>query len=254
MSILFALMFMLAADEAAPPSVDTHGPIPSDAILIFDGELTDMLVAQDGGPFNWEVENGAIVVKPGVQERQQGLWTKLHFRDAQIHAEFMLPKSETRGNAAANSGLYIHGLFELQIIDSFENPMAAKEMAGSLYNISPPMANAARAPGEWQTYDVVYRAPRRNAEGEPVEPGMITAMLNGVVVQHGATFTTRKSKYTPLYFRTTPYTEAIREQVLHTEAGPLQLQDHDHPVRFRNIWIRPLDDNAHVWEWPTDNN
>lgn len=231
------------------PIVDTCGAIPSDAVVIFDGTDTDMLAAHDGGPFDWGVEDGAIVVKPGAQERQQGLWTKLHFRDAQIHVEFMIPERQPDQQHPANSGLYIHGLFELQIIDSYGRDMPPKERIGSLYNISPPMADAARPPGTWQTYDVIFRAPRRNDAGDPIEPGAITALLNGVVVQQHAAFTTRQSKYTPLYFRTTPYTEAIRGQVLSTEAGPLQLQDHDHPVRFRNIWIRPLDDKAHTWEW-----
>ena len=250
--MILATLIATAIALGEVPHVDTRRNVPSDAIVIFDGENTDMLVAQDGGPFNWEVVDGAIVVKPGVQERQQGLWTKLHFRDAQIHVEFMLPKSEKRGNAAANSGIYIHGLFEVQIIDSFENDMAAKEMVGSIYNISPPLVNAARPPGEWQTYDIIYRAPRRDENGEPTEPGMMTVMLNGVVVQNGATFTKRQSKYTPLYFRTTPYTEAIREKLLTTETGPFQLQDHDHPVSFRSIWVRPMDDKAHIWNGPPE--
>lgn len=247
-TLIFVMLCMCTAltQAEAPtlPHVDTTGAIPSDAVRIFDGGTMDMLAAQDGGPSNWIVEDRAIVVQPGQQERQQGLWTKLHFRDAQIHVEFSLPKSEARGTKATNSGLYFHGLFELQIIDSFENPMDPAEMLGGIYKFNPPMVNVARPTDTWQSYDILFQAPRRNKRGKPITPGSMTVFLNGVLVQWNTPILEHKSEYAPLYFRTTRYTEGIRKSLLKTEAGPVQIQDHDHPVRFRNFWIRPLDDKA----------
>lgn len=111
----------VTADDSLPEWVDTSGLVPADAVVIFDGQETNLLVSPDGGPCNWPIEEGAVVCGVGRQARQQGLWTKLHFRDAQIHVEFLVPNDDKRGEGAGNSGLYIHGLFEQQILDSFEN-------------------------------------------------------------------------------------------------------------------------------------
>jgi hypothetical protein len=248
---LFSLPATWSAEQAAGgtlPKVDTSGLVPSDAAVIFDGHSTDRLVAADGGPCNWPVEGGALICDPSVQVRQQGLWTKFHFRDAQIHAEFMIPARDPKLAETGNSGLYLHGLFELQIIDSFDTPMSSMTLTGSLYGFRPPLVNAARPRGQWQTFDIVYRAPRRDAKGEPIEPGSVTALLNGVLVQNGTTFLRHVSPWTPLYYRTTPYAVKIRDSLLATECGPLQLQNHESPVRFRNIWIRPLDHKAFLFE------
>lgn len=256
--LVFGLLFILSSLSAALavekvgdtglPRVDTSAPAPSDAVVIFNGGRTDRLVAADGTPCNWPVVDGALVCDPSKQERQQGLWTKLHFRDAQIHAEFMIPPRDPKLAETGNSGLYLHGLFELQIIDSFDTPMSSMTLTGSLYGFRPPLVNASRPRGQWQTFDIVFRAPRRDAKGQPIEPGSVTAFLNGVLVQNGTTFLRHVSKWTPLYYRTTPYAVKIRESLLATECGPLQLQNHESPVRFRNIWIRPLDDKAFVFE------
>jgi hypothetical protein len=235
------------AQEEGFHAVDTSGTVPSDAVVIFDGTRTDMLVSAEGGPCNWPVKDGAVIVDRTKQPRQQGLWTKLHFRDAQIHAEFMVPPKDEDAYDG-NSGLYLHGLFELQIIDSYDSSMPPMRMTGSLYGFRPPLVNASRPRGEWQSIDIVFKAPRRNSEGEPVEAGSVTALLNGVLIQDGTTFTKRVSRWAPLYYLTTPYAIQIRESLLKTECGPLQLQDHEAPVRFRNIWIRPLDDKAFVFE------
>ena len=125
--------------------------------------------------------------------------------------------------------------------------MEDKEKMGAVYNIRPPLVNAARPVGKWQTYDIIFEAPRRKKSGKVKKPGSITAFLNGVLVQRNTPITKTQSDYAPLYFRTTPYTEAIRESLMKTGSGPFQLQDHDHPVRFRNIWIRPLDDKSFIW-------
>jgi hypothetical protein len=236
------------ADAAKiPPHVDSETGIPSDAVVIFAGEATDMLAGPDGGRCNWPVRDGALVCDPKGQQRQQGLWTLLHFHDAQIHVEFAVPKDKRRGGGAGNSGLYLHGLFEQQILNSFRNPTPPMQMVGAVYGIRPPLVNAARRPGSWQTYDIIFRAPRRDAGGKPVAAGSITTLLNGILIQEATPITKRVSKYTPLYFRTTPYAERIRKSLLECGSGPLQLQDHDNPVRFRNLWIRPLDDRAFVF-------
>jgi hypothetical protein len=242
------LVALAAAAEPELKWVDTSGAVPSDAVVIFDGKNTDLLAAPDGGPCNWPVEDGAIVCGVGKQRRQQGLWTRLHFRDAQIHVEFQIPQTGQKGSGAGNSGLYIHGLFEQQILDSYQNPTRPIDALGSVYGISPPLVNAARPPETWQTYDVIFKAPRRNEAGEPVEEGSITTLLNGVVVQVDAKILRRRSTYTPLYFRTTAYAQRIRDSLLKTGCGPFQLQDHDNPVSFRNIWIRPLDERAFMFE------
>jgi len=243
-----ALFATTVLAEQTPPWVDTSGSAPSDAVVIFNGEATDMLVGPNGEPCTWPVEDGALTCAVGRQHRQQGLWTRLHFRDAQIHVEFQVPKTGRRGAGAGNSGLYLHGLFEQQIVDSFENPMRPKDMVGAVYGIRPPLVNAARPPETWQSYDVLFKAPRRNNQGEPTEPGAITTLLNGVLVQHATPITKHVSRYAPLYFRTTPYAEQIRTSLLTTQCGPLQLQDHDNPVSFRNIWIRPLDDRSFLFD------
>lgn len=248
LALLFACWAFAGFSEESLKKVRTENGVPDDAIIIFDGQDTSMLTGPDGGPCHWTVEDGSIIVQPGQQERQQGLWTRLHFRDAQIHAEFSFPKSAVEGVAAANSGLYLHGLYELQIIDCFNNVMDPMNSTGSLYKFSPPLVDATRDVDTWQTYDIIFTAPRRDEAGKPIVPGSITVLLNGVLVQHNTPFLEYQSIYTPLHFRTTPYADRIRESLMKTGCGPMQLQDHDHPVRFRNIWIRPLDDKAFIFE------
>jgi hypothetical protein len=139
-------------------------------------------------------------------------------------------------------------MYEMQILDSYRNPVDPKETLGALYGISPPLVNAARKLNEWQVYDIVYIAPRRDAKGKVAEPGSITALLNGVLVQHNARFTESISRWNPFRYQNTPYTGKILASILKTGCGPLFLQDHHgSPVRFRNVWIRPLDDKAKLF-------
>jgi len=237
----------LAEDELK--RVDTSGPIPSDAIVIFDGSGPGLLVGHNGGPVDWPIEDGAITVDPEKQQQQQGLWTKLHFHAAQIHVEFRIPETGDKGAGAGNSGLYFHGLFEQQIHDSFDNPdVKPIGQCGSIYGIGTALVGASRPVGKWQTYDIIFHAPERNAEGEAVEPGTVTTLLNGVLVQNATPILQRKSSYTPLYFRTNEYSDRILESLKKTGCGPMQLQDHKYRVSFRNIWIRPLDDRSFEFE------
>jgi hypothetical protein len=249
--LLFVLLLCTPVDltgaENAPRKVDTSKAVPSDAVVIFNGKNTDMLVGPNGEKCRWQVKDGSLICKTVKGRRQHGLWTKFHFRDAQIHVEFLVPETKRKGEGAGNSGLYFHGLFEQQILNSFQNPSKPKTMNGALYKISPPLVNASRKTGVWQSYDIIYRAPRRNQKGEPTEAGSFTTLLNGVLVQHHVQIKKRVSSYAPMYFRSSPYTKKLLASLLKTEAGPLQLQDHGNPVQFRNIWIRPLDKNSFVF-------
>ncbi len=220
----------------------TPGKPPSDAVVLFDGHGTEQFLNTKGGPCHWPVLDGALEVREGF------IVSKLHFRDAQIHVEFMTPDDGKKGGWAGNSGVYLFGMYELQILRSYQNPVDPKETVGAVYGISPPLVNAGRRPGEWQFYDIVYLAPRRDAQGKVAEPGSITAMLNGVLVQLHAHFTESLSVWNPLRYKKTPYTDKIRDSILKTGCGPLFLQDHGSPVRFRNVWIRPLDDKAKVFQ------
>lgn len=235
------------ARSALLPRVESLGDAPSDAIVIFNGKTTDMLVGPDGAPCRWPVEDGALLCDTTRQARQPGLWTKLHFKNAQIHAEVFVPVTDRRGQDAGNSGLYFHGLFEMQILDSYESRVNPIYGMGAIYNINPPLVNAARPAGNWQTYDIIYRAPKRDEAGEPIAAGSMTALLNGILVQDHFPVLRHVSVYAPLYAQRTPYSRSIRDSVLKTGAGPLQIQDHDSPVRFRNLWIRPLDAHSFVF-------
>jgi hypothetical protein len=229
--------------HAFAPKQDTL-PVapPKDAIVLFDGEGTNLFLGMDGGQINWPIEDGALV-STRDQRRSNHLVSKLHFRDAELHAEFMLPEK-----TSGNSGLYIHGNYELQIFNSFGITEPQMGDMGAIYGFSKPLVNACRAPGQWQVYDILYHAPRRDEQGEIVQDGSITAFLNGVKVQAGATFGEPASKYHPYRYGTTSYLQEIWKRQKATGVGPVFLQDHDSPVRFRNVWVRPLDDHAFLYE------
>lgn len=240
---LTLLARLAAAEEPQPKFVDTPpGKPPADAIVLFDGCTTDAFLNTKGEPCHWPVIDGALEVRPGF------IVSKVHFRDVQIHVEFMILDDKKTGGWAGNSGVYIHGQYELQILKSHGNPVTPKETIGAVYGISPPLVNVGRALGQWQVYDILYTAPRRDEQGKITEPGAITAILNGVLVQHNTHFLESISRWNPLVYQTTPYTDKIRDNLFKTGCGPLFLQDHGSPVRFRNVWLRPLDDKAKLFE------
>ena len=181
-------------------------------------------VRQDGQPTRCRVEQGAIACTSGAGD----ILTRQKFRDAQIHLEFSPPSMpDQHGQLRGNSGVYLLGRYEIQILDSFNNPTYADGSLGGLYGQAPPLVNAARPPGEWQTYDIVFHPPKCDAGGQVTQKGTVTVMLNGVLVQDHV---------------------SIRDTKGGCEPGPLLLQDHSGfegaPVtimRFRNIWYRPLD-------------
>ncbi len=228
-------------DPARPhPKVVTPGArpgdAPSDAIVLFDGrdlsKWTATAPAKGGGrwvsqgtPAPWKVENGYFEVVP----KSGAIATKESFGDVQLHVEWAAPdpprgKSQDRGN----SGIFLMGLFETQVLDSYENPTYADGQAGAIYGQWPPLVNATRKPGEWQAYDIVFEAPKFDGD-KLVKPAYITVFLNGVVLHN------RKEEMGPTQHRLlAKYVPGMPSE------GPIVLQDHNHPVRYRNIWVRRL--------------
>jgi len=254
--LVFASIFALAAPlcaqkSAAPkpqdtevwtpvPAVVTPGATdsapPSDAIVLFDGRNLDQWVsAQDGSPAQWTVGGGVMTVKkaPGVGNIQ----TRRTFRNYQLHIEWKIPENITGSSQArGNSGVFLASTgpgddgYELQVLDSYNNPTYVNGQAGSIYKQNPPLVNPNRKPGEWQTYDVVWTAPTFNDDGSLKTPAYVTAFFNGVLVQNHF-----ELKGQTLYIGTPFYKKYDR--------APIKLQahgDHSEPISFRNIWVREL--------------
>lgn len=195
-------------------------PAPSDAVVLFDGTNMDRWT---GG--EWKIEDGYMEVGRGT------IQTPAPFEDFQIHLEFATPidvvgDSQGRGN----SGLFLPGNHELQILDSYENPTYAGGQASALYGQWPPLWNAARGPGQWQTYDVIFVAPKWDENGANLSPAFITVIHNGVVTHHHRSFTGETNHRSASTYEKPNLDKTIK------------LQDHGNPTRFRNIWIRAIGD------------
>jgi hypothetical protein len=194
------------------------GQAPSDAVVLFDG--TDM--SQWNGAENWKVADGAVIAGPGQ------VTSKPVFGDCQLHIEWASDeKAEGEGQGRSNSGVFLMGIYEVQVLDSYVNKTYYDGQCGAIYKQHPPLVNACRKPGEWQTYDIIWKAPVFK-DGELVSPAFVTVLHNGVVIQNhfqleGDTPYHRPPAYTP-----------------HPETGPIALQYHGNPVKFRNIWVREL--------------
>ena len=199
---------------------------PSDAVVLFDGkDLSAWKSQKDGSPAPWKVENGYFEVAKGTG----GIETRKGFGDCQLHIEWMAPapavgQDQDRGN----SGVFLMGVYEVQVLDSFQSVTYADGQAGALYGQFPPLVNACRPPGQWQTYDIVFDAPRFDKDGKVTRPGRVTVLHNGVVVQHASQL------MGPTAHKARPPYKA------HADKLPIGLQDHSHPVRFRNVWVREL--------------
>ncbi|MBD3183060.1 DUF1080 domain-containing protein [Candidatus Poribacteria bacterium] len=203
---------------------ETPGKAPSDAVVLFDGKDTSKWVGKDGGPVQWKVENGYMEVT-----RTGNIQTKEHFGDCQLHIEWAAPaevKGESQGRG--NSGVFLIGKYEIQVLDGYDNITYADGITASVYGEYPPLVNACRKPGEWQTYDIVFEAPLYE-DDKLVKPAYATVFHNGVVVHN------RVELLGPTGHRNLPNYDTP-----HGPEGPLMLQDHGDPVRYRNIWIRPL--------------
>lgn len=203
---------------------DVPGKPPSDAIVLFDGKDLSKWRTEKGDAPGWKVENGYMMVMPKAGD----IFTKDEFGDCQLHIEWSAPnppKGESQGRG--NSGVFFMTNFELQVLDSYQNMTYPDGQAAALYGQYPPLVNASRKPGEWQVYDVTFTAPRFS-NGKLETPAYITVMHNGVIVHnHTALLGPTSHKMIGTYTPQGP-------------TGPLKLQDHSDPVRFRNIWVRPL--------------
>lgn len=228
--LLISIAGLLLADEYKSgriwpePKVVTpgeNGGPPSDAVVLFDGRD----LAQWQGGDKWQIEDGVATVKGGT------ITSKQPFGSCQLHVEWASPAEvKGAGQGRGNSGIYLQGHYEVQILDSYNNETYFDGQAASLYKQWPPLVNACRGPGEWQTYDIIFDAPKFDAQGKLVKPAYVTVLHNGVLVQNrselmGTTAWDRAPAYEP-----------------HADKLPLQIQDHGNPVRFRNIWIRELED------------
>ncbi|WP_219924697.1 DUF1080 domain-containing protein [Halomonas sp. ND22Bw] len=213
--------------EPAPPVVAAPaGGVPSDAVVLFDGTDLSAWEGEAGGPAEWRVEDGAMTVVPGAG----GIRTREAFCDAQLHLEWRTPADTdgVDGQDRGNSGVFLQQRYEIQVLDSHDNPTYANGQAASIYKQHMPLVNASRGPGEWQAYDILYTAPRFDEDGELDAPAHVTVLHNGVLVQHHATI-----QGTTEWIGAPSYDEAHG-------CAPLALQDHDAAVSFRNVWIRRL--------------
>jgi len=215
-----------------PPVVDSGmastqpqaGKPPSDAIILFNGKDLSNWESEKGGPAEWKVEKGYFATVPGKGD----IRTKQAFGDCQLHVEWSAPnpphgEDQDRGN----SGVYLQSNYEIQVLDSFQSKTYPDGQAAALYGQYAPLVNACRPPGQWQTYDVVFHGPRFDAAGKLTRAATITVFHNGVLVQDHVTVLGR--------------TDGEHEPYEKTPTKlPLKLQDHNHPVRFRNVWIREI--------------
>jgi hypothetical protein len=205
---------------------DQPGRAPSDAVLLFDGSDLSQWAGKSGAAA-WNVADGFMEVAPG----SGNIHTKQEFGDCQLHLEWAAPttvKGESQGRG--NSGVFLLGLYEVQVLDNYDNPTYADGTAGAVYGQYPPLVNACRPPGEWQDYDIFFQAPRFNDNGL-ISPAYITVVLNGVLLHH------HRSIQGPTQHRVLASYEETR-----VSRGPLELQDHGDLVRYRNIWMRELKD------------
>jgi hypothetical protein len=203
------------SDNAAPPS---------DAIVLFDGkDLAQWRDKRTGGPVAWTVADGVATSAKG------DIVTTNQFGDLQLHLEFREPTPPMGdGQGRGNSGVFLMGQYEIQVLDCYHNKTYADGATAGIYGQHPALVNACRPPGEWQTYDIIFNVPHFDADGKLVSPGYVTVFHNGVVAQNhqairGATNWKSPGKYTP-----------------HGPTGPLALQYHNNSVSFRNIWVRPV--------------
>jgi hypothetical protein len=206
------------------PMVDPPARPPSDAVVLFDGSDLSAWRARGGGPARWALQDGGMVVVP----RSGDIRTEAAFGDLQLHIEWATPAVVAgSGQGRGNSGIFLMERYEIQVLDSFDNPTYPDGQAGAVYGQMPPLVNASRPPGEWQTFDIIFTAPRF-AGATLVSPARVTVLHNGVVVQAD----------TVLIGSTAHRVVGVYEP--HPAAAPIRLQDHGNPVRFRNIWARRL--------------
>ena len=203
----------------------TASDAPSDAIILFDGSNFDKWQYTKGGDVKWMLDKGAMTVAANTGN----IRTKEGFGDCQLHIEWRTP-AEVKGDGQGrgNSGIFLMGRYELQILDNYNNKTYVNGQAASIYKQLPPLVNACRPPGEWQTYDIIFTAPRFYENGTVRSQARITVLHNGVLVQRDA-----------VLLGSTQYI-GVANYEMHGDKEPIELQDHGNPTSYRNIWIRPL--------------
>lgn len=257
LSLLFSVSSLLAQKQV-PEATELYKDVPvvtpgegnnapSDAMVLFDGKnlsqwqtpqgkvVGSMLQFKDviptlksehtGDPAPWKVENREMVVVPGTGQ----IATKRAFGDVQLHIEWLAPTQEGKeGQLYSNSGVFFMGMYEVQVLNSYENPTYSNGQAGSVYKQHIPLVNASKPVDTWQEYDIIFMAPKFSEKGTLVSPAKVTVFHNGVLVQNNVEL------LGPTCYIGTPY------YIAHPDKLPLLLQDHGDPMRFRNIWIREL--------------
>ncbi|HXN76345.1 MAG TPA: DUF1080 domain-containing protein [Gemmatimonadaceae bacterium] len=236
--VLIALTALRAASAQEPgpfpspktePAIVTPGRTsadpPSDAIVLFNGRDLSHWRGKDGGPAPWTVRDGYVEVAPGTGD----ITTADKFGDVQLHVEWATPAVATgEGQERGNSGVFLMDRYEIQVLDSYDNKTYFHGQAGAVYKQHAPLVNASRKPGEWQTYDIIFHAPKFDEQGKVIDRARVTVLHNGVLIQnnveiYGLTYHDRPALY-----------------IAHAPEEPLHLQDHGNPVRYKNIWIRRL--------------
>lgn len=218
-------------DRPRPPVVDPGPerppvPAPKDAIVLFDGSSLSQWRAEDSTAAKWTVKDGYVEVKRGTGM----LVSARPFGDVQLHVEWATPAVVTgEGQERGNSGVFLMGMYEVQVLDSYQNDTYPDGQAGAVYGENPPLVNPTRPPGAWQAYDIVFHRPHFKADGSLARPARMTIFLNGVLIQDNFELVGPTAHHAR-----PPYTA-------HPDKLPLRLQDHGNPVRFRNIWVRELE-------------
>jgi hypothetical protein len=211
-----------------PPRVTPAAAIgqpPSDALVLFDGHDLSNWESVNGGPAEWTVGNGEFVVAPKAGSIQ----TREKFGDVQLHVEWRVPvlPSDRKGQDRGNSGIFLDGLYEVQVLDTLDNKTYVNGEAGSIYKQYAPLVNALKPAPEWQAYDIIFMAPRFYQDGTLAEPARMTVFLNGILVQNN------------VYLQGPTEYRGIPKYVAHGP-GPLMLQAHNNEVHYRNLWLRKL--------------
>jgi 3-keto-disaccharide hydrolase len=212
-------------EPGTPSTQDAPGRPPSDAVVLFDGKDLSQWLGADGQPAKWKVADGYLEVLP----HSGFIHTRQAFGDCQLHVEFAEPvpavgESQGRGN----SGVFLMGLYEIQVLDSYQNKTYADGQAAGVYGQFPPQVNASLPPGQWQMYDIIFHSPHFDKDGKVLRPARFTVLHNGVLVQDNVELSGPTAHHERPPYQATP------------DKLPLSLQDHGNPVRFRNLWIREL--------------
>ncbi len=214
-------------DPGSAPEVPR--PVPSDAMVLFDGSDASAWEHRNGDEVSWKIEDGYMEVVPGTGD----IVTTDAFGDVQLYVEWATPETPAGdGQARANSGIFLMDRYEVQLLDSYNNPTYPDGQAAAVYGQHPPLVNASRAPGDWQSFDIIWTRPRFDDNGAPIEPARVTVFHNGVLVHHEVELTG------PTAHQSRPPYE------FHPDRLPIRLQDHRgeaDKIRFRSIWVRNLE-------------